>query len=340
MPTTMETQKLFFGPGTVTVDGVSMGQSEDAAKATFDIPIVTPKFLGRGVIKGTERTLPPSCKLEVVIQELSAARAAWAFPGCSAVATNAVGYPSTGLATTLAADPALGATTFSLTSVTTLLLGDFVRIGAAGVPATLANSEVLLCTTVGTAGGGNTILQNDVGGGALLDHANAEEVKTVSGTTFALNAAAGATNIKVVKVTGSALLAPGDFVRIGYAGAYETRTIVTVGTIGAAGTGITLDTPLNRAHAFGEWIIKVTGLGTTTLTPAIGVIPDSAYHTVVLSAPGTDGVNRVLTLLNARGTISGGLEFGAEKFIGVPVSFETAYLSTDLDTVPFTLALA
>jgi hypothetical protein len=340
MTTTIETESLFFGPGTITVDGVSIGQSEDPAKATFEIPIWTAKFQGRGTIKGTEVTMPPSCKLEAVIKELTAARAAWAFPGCAAVASACVGYPVTGLATVLAADPALGAATLDLTSVTTVNNGDFIRVAAAGVAATEANSEVVLVVDKGTAGGTDTDIVNDIGGGMVIDHANAAEVKTVAGTTLALDADAGATNIKVVAVTGHALLAPGDFIRVGYAGQYETRTIVTVGTIGAGGTGVTLDAPLSHAHAFGTWVIKVTSLGTTTITPAVGVIPDSAYHTVILRAPGADGVNRILTLRNARGVISGDLTFEAEKFVGVPVAFETTYDPADLDAIPFDLALA
>jgi hypothetical protein len=335
---TVDTEVFTFGPGTIFVDGIDLGPTEESAKATWEIPIWAPKFPGRGNIKGLEFTGPPVCKLAVSLAQLSATRAAWAFPGCSAVASACVGYPSTGLTTTLAADPAPAATTFDLTSVTTLLLGDFVRISPA--TAAEADSEVMLVTTVGTAGGTNTILQNDVGGGALIDHANGETVKTVSGTTLALDADRGVTNIKVVKVTGSALFAPGDFVRIGYAGQYETRTIVAVGTIGAAGTGITLDVALNHPHSFGAWVIKVTSLGTTLITPAIGVIPGASYHTVVLTAPGVDGVNRVLTMRNARGIVTGAMEFAAEKLLSVPLEFETTYDPADLDAVPFDLSLA
>ena len=105
-----------------------------------------------------------------------------------------------GLATTLAADPPLGATTISLTSVTTVNVNDFIRIGTT---LTEAACEVVKVTTVGTAGGGNTIVENSAGGGLLIDHGNGENVKTVTGTILAAPAVAGATNIKVDAVTGS-----------------------------------------------------------------------------------------------------------------------------------------
>lgn len=340
MTATIETETLFFGPGVIEVDAVSLGQSEDSAKATIDSPIWAPKFQGRGRIKGTEITSPPSCKLEVTVEELTAARAAWAFPGCSSVASVCIGTPIAGLSTTLAADPDLAATNLKVASVTTVAPGDFIRVSP--TTATEANSEVVKVLIVGTTGGGGSGLdiENDIGGGMLIDHANAETVKTVVGSTLALDAEAGDTNIRVVAVTGMSAYVAADKIRIGYGGHYETRTIVTVGTAGATGTGLTLDIPLNHAHAYGAWVIEVDGLGTTKITPAIGVIPDSAYHTVILRAPGVDGVNRILTLRNARGIITGALEFAAEKMVSVPLAFETTYDRDDLDAIPFDLVLA
>lgn len=73
-----------------------------------------------------------------------------------------------GGSTTLAADPALGATNFKFTAVTNFNVGDWIRIG------TGAQREYRKITAVGTAGSGGTGV--DVDGATLIDHANAETV--------------------------------------------------------------------------------------------------------------------------------------------------------------------
>lgn len=69
-----------------------------------------------------------------------------------------------GGSTTLAADPALGATNFKVTAVTNFAVGDWVRIDSG------ANREYRKITAVGTAGAGGTGI--DVDGAAAIDHAN------------------------------------------------------------------------------------------------------------------------------------------------------------------------
>lgn len=66
--------------------------------------------------------------------------------------------------TTLAADPALGATNFKVTAVTNFAVGDWVRID------TGANREYRRITAVGTSGSGGTGI--DVDGATTIDHAN------------------------------------------------------------------------------------------------------------------------------------------------------------------------
>jgi hypothetical protein len=167
-----------------------------------------------------------------------------------------VGVPVAGLATTLAADPAVGATNLKVASVTTVTPGQFVRAGAAGVTATALNSEVVRVLTVGTTGSGGTGLdiESDTGGGMVLDRASADEVKTITGTYLAAPAAIGAKNLKVDSVTG---LSIGSAVRTGYLAHYETRTLSAVGTAGPAGTGISFTAPLTRDHSLDEWVVVV-----------------------------------------------------------------------------------
>lgn len=69
-----------------------------------------------------------------------------------------------GGSTTLAADPALGATNFKVTAVTNFAVGDWVKIDTGG------NREYRKITAVGTSGSGGTGI--DVDGAAGIDHAN------------------------------------------------------------------------------------------------------------------------------------------------------------------------
>src|SRR5262245_41696733 len=75
---------------------------------------------------------------------------------------------------------------------------------------------------------------------------DATHLETGRATTFSAASAAGATNIKVASVTD---LAAGHVIQIGFDDRFETRTIQTVGTAGAGGTGVTLTAPLDFAHA-------------------------------------------------------------------------------------------
>ena len=124
---------------------------------------------------------------------------------------------------------------------------------------------------------------------ARLDHAIAETVKPVTGTLLAAPVLAGAVNIKVDAVTN---LAPLDFVRLGYAGHYETRALTAVGTAGPAGTGLTFAIPLTRDHALDEWAVKVSALGMTTIkvVDATTALAELTEHLgFALDVP-TDGV--------------------------------------------------
>lgn len=87
-------------------------------------------------------------------------------------------------------------------------------------------------------------------------------------TTLAAAANAGDTNIKVASVAG---LQPGEMINVDRGAAVEVRTISTVGTVGATGTGVTLTSALAAAHASaapvtlgGQTINVDTGAGLET----------------------------------------------------------------------------
>jgi hypothetical protein len=335
---TITPEELYFGaPASLTYGGVECGATVDAPKVAFEVTTFSPEFQNaKGPIKGTVITTKviPSC--EFTVNQITAQKLAWAMPGSASLSSQSVGQVRGELATTLGADPALGATIIRLASVTTVADNEFIRIGAAGVAATEANSEVVKVTTVGTAGGTDTVVENSAGGGLLIDHASGAEAKTVTGTILAAPCLAGATNIKVDSVTG---LAPLDFVRIGYVGHYEIRQLSAVGTTGPSGTGLTFLVPLTRDHGLDEWVIEVTTLGGTTITWDPGRIASGSYQTLILTGIGLDGRQMIVTLFNAMSAESQELEFGDAAVSGLKVKFAGYYDPSTPNTAPFNIQL-
>ena len=341
MTTTVDPNAVWSGaPVSITYGGVECGATTAIPKIALDVTGGALVFTNAGgPVKGTRGIWKIIPSVELVVNELTAQKMAWAMPGATATSSESVGVLVAGLSTTLAADPALGATTISLTSVTTVGVNGFIRIGTT---LTEAASEVVKVTTVGTAGGGNTIVENSAGGGLLIDHGNGENVVTVLGTILAAPSVAGATNIKVDSVTGSGLLAPGNFIRIGYVGHYETRTITTVGTIGPSGTGVSFAIPLTRDHGLDEWVIVVAALGGTTIRPVVGRIASSAYQDLVLTDIGADGRTMVVTVENALSAESQSLEFSdnPENPVGLTLKFTGHYSESTPTTVPITFVMS
>ena len=102
-------------------------------------------------------------------------------------------------------------------------------------------------------------------------------------TTLAAAAAPGDTNVKVASVTnmvvGERIAIDAGFPNVEY------RTITAVGTAGAAGTGVTLSSPLATAHASG---VPTQDLGSgIALTAGLGSSHLSGAHVVDTSALGT-----------------------------------------------------
>lgn len=100
----------------------------------------------------------------------------------------------------------------------------------------------------------------------------------ITPTTLAAASSIGATNVKVTSVTGMAI---GDELTIETAGLVETRTITTVGTAGAGGTGITVGLAFSYAHGSGD-AVAVYYWGPWSGVPAIKV---SQPPTVAASSP-------------------------------------------------------
>jgi hypothetical protein len=329
-------EELYFGaPASLMFNGVECGATVDAPKFSLEVETYVPAFQNaKGPVEGTVITTKVVPSVEFTVNQITAQKLAWAIPGSASSNSESVGQLRAGLATTLGADPALGATTIRLENVTTVAVGDFIRIGTT---LTEAACEVVRVTFKGTAGGTDTIVENSAGGGLLIDHGNGEDVVTVTGTLLAAPASAGDVNVKVDSVTG---LAPLDFVRIGYVDHYETRQLTAVGTTGPAGTGISFAVPLTRDHALDEWVIEVTAQGSTTITWSPGRIDSSAYQDLVLTGVGLDGRTMVITLFNAMSAESQELEFGDSAIAGLKVKFAGYYAAATPTVAPFQIELA
>src|SRR5262245_35959654 len=96
---------------------------------------------------------------------------------------------------------------------------------------------------------------------------DATHLTTGAATTFSAAALAGATDGKVGSVTG---LTAGDTLSIGFDDRLETVTIVTVGTAGANGTGVTVAAPLTFGHASGT-IVK------DNVASPVATVADNAF---------------------------------------------------------------
>ena len=343
MVATINPSAIFSGaPVSITYGGVECGATTEVPKLSLEVEAGGPEFTNAGgPVRNTRITRRIIPSLELTVNEMTAQKIGWALPGATASSSASVGNVKAGLDTTLAADPALGATTLKVTSVTTVAVNDFVRVAAPGVAATEANSEILKVTRVGTVGGAGTGIdvENSSGGGCLLDHGATDEIKTLKGSYLAAPALAGATNVKVDAVSD---FAPGDFVRFGYAGHYETRAIATVGTAGPAGTGLTFLIPLTRDHTVDEWAVGVTAIGGTTIRPAIGRIASAAYQNLVLTDMGADGATLIVTLENAMSAENQELSFDDDPAnpLGLTLKFTGHYHENTPTQVPLTLQMA
>jgi Bacterial alpha-L-rhamnosidase C-terminal domain/Bacterial alpha-L-rhamnosidase 6 hairpin glycosidase domain len=141
-------------------------------------------------------------------------------------------------------------------------------------PASVGDTNVKVASTTGIAAG--DIVRVDTGG--TTESVTVTNVGTQGrNTTLAAAAAVGATNIKVGSVTG---MSAGDTIYIDTGAARETRTIASVGTSGADGTGVTLTSPLDAAHASGV-AVQDPGTG-ITFTPALSSSHDAGAGVLAL----------------------------------------------------------
>jgi hypothetical protein len=199
----------------------------------------------------------------------------------------------------ITAPAAAGDTNLKVTSTTNLPVGATIAldevstenpvvasVGTATTNTTLAQptdpgaTKIFVASVNGITAGDT--LKLDLG---TIDTATVGSVGTGqrTGTTLAAAAAAGDTNIKVTAVTN---MVAGENIAIdaGFPDV-EYGTISAVGTAGATGTGVTLQSPLTKAHATGAPAQDI-GSG-ITLTAGLGSAHPSGARVVDTSALGT-----------------------------------------------------
>jgi len=127
------TDYLFGPPSSLTVGGAEIGPSEDPATLTITETTWGPDLQGSvGQVAGLMRVTKVKAELATKLNNLSLAMLQVALHGVTpTVGTAAVTSPS-GLATTLTADAAAGATSLALTAVTNVATGTFLKVGDAG----------------------------------------------------------------------------------------------------------------------------------------------------------------------------------------------------------------
>jgi beta-glucosidase len=154
------------------------------------------------------------------------------------------------------------------------------------LPASLTGIAVGTRLSVGTAVKPETVTVSSVG------------MAPRAATTLVSPAAVGDTNLKVASVTG---MVAGERIRIDAAGSpdQEFGTVQAVGTEGEAGTGVTLASPLTRAHASG---VPAQDLGSgVTFSPALsrGYPYGAAVTVLIQGIPAYGWWNEALHGINA-----------------------------------------
>jgi hypothetical protein len=298
MPVTAQTaQNLTIGAGDVYLDDAPIGATEGDNIFSVIRTTFAPTINGiPGKLKGADYIQAEEAQLEVSIPELSATALGIHVPG--AIVTPGDAAPTAGAAggaaggganTTLTSGTAVGDTVINVAAATNMATGDVLAIGVAG------SREYRIIASIAT-------LAITVTGPLTQAHFSTDPVVEAASTTLALDALVGATNLKVVSVTG---LVIGGYIRFGYPGSEEDRLLTFVGTTGAGGTGISFVTPTVLAHRLGDYVAQLAGSPQSSITSPAGIsrrIPLSAYHKWELRVPALGGGNYSFFVYNGIST--------------------------------------
>lgn len=133
MPMLITPEELYYGsPTDLTYGGVDIGGTTEPPSVFWEITEATPDFQNAvGPVANTGVVHSVLCGVELMVNQLTAEKLAWAMPGASS--TGGTGTETVGGAdTTLSADADAGDEVISVTDATGMTVGDSLRIGDAG----------------------------------------------------------------------------------------------------------------------------------------------------------------------------------------------------------------
>lgn len=336
MSTVIVPEAMYFGaPTSLTIGGVEVGATLEAPKLAFDIDAYTPEFKNaKGPVKGTtiiRRVIP---RLEILVNELTAVKMAWAMPGVtSSVGTG--GTTASGHDEVLAADAAAGATVIKFPGV------------ALANPSAAVDDIIDTQAAHGFVAGQRVMFESITGGAGLAALTPYYVIAAnLAATTLKVSLTAGGAAIDFTTDITAGVLIPaytaGEYLKIGDAGETEIRSIAVggVGTSGSGGTGLTLNAALSMAHDAGDAILQVVDAGTTLLTWTPGRVPTSAYKDVVAVGPGLDGRIMTVTIFDALSTEPIEMDLDDEEMTGLALSMIGQYDQATPTVVPFSVEIA
>lgn len=327
--TATSSEELFVGAGDLYADNLPAGATMDDTVFRVVRSYFRPNLNGvRGPLKNTDYVVEETAEIEATIAELSTNVLGFAIPGVTTTALAADGTLAGGGGdTTLAAASAIGATNVKVTAITNFTAGDAIQIGPTGL-----TREFRTILVVGTVGAGGTGI--DLSAPLSVAHGNGEVFQEVASTTLAAASAVGATNIKVASIAG---LVAGNYLMIGFFGSREIRKIVTVGTIGAGGTGVDLDYPLSYPQRSGDPVIQMTGSGASRITSGPDRrLPPSAYHNYRLVVPGLAGRRAEFNITSAiMGSDTVELTAGDESVLAPRLVLQARWDPASPNTIPW-----
>jgi hypothetical protein len=303
--------QLYFAPGTpVNVDGESR-VVESVGSAADSGTLAAPASAGDRTVRIVGTGMGgQSIPVFMPVGFVPGGKVTVGTGAAAETATIAQVGTSSSLGTTLVAPAAAGDTMLYVASVANSNTGIANYVGDPVTVDTGSAEEVRTIAAVGSSAASATTLLTAVQPGArtlylanatgvavghpiMLDTgSNLEIVSAIasvgaqSTTQLAAAAAAGATVVKVVSVAG---FTDGQPIAVDTGSALEVRTIQSVGSAGASGSGITLSTALSAAHSAGATVLDA-GTGVILSSPvrsahAAGAAAQDLGSGITLSAP-------------------------------------------------------
>ena len=267
MPAIVSEDVLFGPPSSLQFNGVELGASEDPAVVNITGERFEIDWQGASTfVAGLTALRKVRATLTAKLNELSLAKLAWVLQNTSTTVGTAA-TTANGHSQTLSADAAAAATVIK-----------FPTGVALANPSAEADDIIDTATAHGFTAGQRVMFESITGGAGLTALTPYFVIAAnLAATTLQVSLTSGGAAINFTTDITAGVLIPaytvGEYLKIGDAGETEIAVIDTVGTSGSGGTGLTLTTPLVRAHDTGDAILQVTNAGTTILRQRVGIIP-------------------------------------------------------------------